>query len=176
MVTQISYFTLDSNLILTKSQRLIEKLRWREDNLCKSDYKIIVFLLLKRRNNRIMAMDFKKPNKTKQTSESGSVGQPWHESVFMRQGHLSASKRENDKKTFWIHGPLNIKVQIPWTTTSRRLCVEYYWNCRLDVLSQHLHHCLLWDGSFPWTSVTILLLFSWLWFTYLEDSEELCRR
>lgn len=98
MVTQISYFTLDSNLILTKSQRLIEKLRWREDNLCKSDYKIIVFLLLKRRNNRIMAMDFKKPNKTKQTSESGSVGQPWHESVFMRQGHLSASKRENDKK------------------------------------------------------------------------------
>lgn len=55
-------------------------------------------MLLKRRNNRIMSMDFEKPNKTKQTSDSGSVGQPWHESIFMRQELLSAFKREHVKK------------------------------------------------------------------------------
>lgn len=136
MVKQIIYFTFASNLILTKFQRLIEKLRWRKDNLWKNYHKNIAFMLLKRRNNRIMAIDFEKPNKRKQTSASGSVDQPWHGNIFVRQGQLSASKREKVKKN--LNGPLNIKVQIPWTTTSRRLCAEYYWNSRLDILWQCL--------------------------------------
>lgn len=75
LITQIIYFTFDSNLILTKSQILIEKMRWREDKLCKNDHIIIAFMLLKRSNNRIMAMDFEKPLKTKWTSDSGSVSE-----------------------------------------------------------------------------------------------------
>lgn len=102
-----------------------------------------------------------KKNPIKQNGpDSVSAGQSWQ--VLMRKGslgQLADSKRDNKKKIFWIHERLNIKVQIQ--PPPQEDCAEYYWNCRLGILSQCLYHCLLWDESFLWASVTILLKFSW---------------